>query len=106
VRRRERRGILIFFLLTVVVLSGCSYLGVAQKKSKDEDRIAVKHEIFTTLEEPQGLIKNYGGMVEDENVDWVWLKPGTRFGNYHTVAVALFKNFSLATVPRLTELLT
>jgi len=105
VRRRERRLLLISFLVTLMALSGCSYLGI-KKKDKDKEEIVVKDEIYTTLEEPQCVIKNYAGMVEDENVDWVWLKPDTRFGKYHTVTVGLFKNFSLATAPRMTELFT
>jgi hypothetical protein len=101
--QEEKKLFLIVFLFTMVILEGCSYLGI-QKKNKDEGKVAMKDEMYTTLEEPQSVIKNYAGMIEDENVDWVWLKPDTQFRKYRTVAVAQFKNFSLATTPRMTEL--
>jgi hypothetical protein len=105
VRRKGRRLFTVVFLLISLGLMGCTYLGI-QKKKKEEEKVVVKDEMYTTLEEPQSVIKNYAGMVEDENVSWVWLKPDTRFGRYRSVAVVHFKNFSLATVPRMTELIT
>lgn len=103
-----KRGLcLIIVLLTTVWFSGCTYLGIQKKKKeKDSKEMSIRDEIYTTLEEPQSVIKNYAGMVEDESVDWVWLKPDTRFGKYRTVAVTHFRNFSLATDLQMTDLFT
>ena len=105
-RQKEKRFFLMVFLLVTVCFIGCASLGLQKKKNKSESKIIVKDELYTTLEEPQGLIKNYAGMVEDEHVDWVWLKTDTRFGKYRTVSVAPFKNFSRVADPRMTGLFT
>jgi len=110
VRQMKGRSMLVILLLTMIVLGGCSYLGLQKKKGKEaseeEAKLVVKDEVYATMEEPQGAIKNYAGMVEDENVDWVWLKPETAFGRYRTVAIGLFKNYSRVSTPKMNELIS
>ena len=105
-KQKEKRFLLMIFLFAAVCFIGCASLGLQKKKNKSESEITVKDELYTTLEEPQSVIKNYAGMVEDEHVDWVWLKPDTRFGKYRTVSIASFKNFSRVADPRMTGLFT
>jgi hypothetical protein len=46
------------------------------------------------FEPPERLIKDYNGMVEGEEVNWVWLKLGVRLRSYPSITIKPFKNLS------------
>ena len=53
-----------------------------------------------------GFIPDYTGMIEGDNVDWIWTKPGVNLSQYKTVAVPEFGNLSNQTDVTAQDLLT
>lgn len=102
--------LLITIILSTLICNSCFFLkklDVKKKESKEnEEKLVIKEEIYSTLEEPQSIINNYSGMVEDELIDWVWLRPDTHFGRYKTVTVVPFKNLSFAQSSKMEDFLT
>jgi len=77
------RSKFLFSLLTIsylCLLIGCFNKGANSKK--------------LYFEPPERLIKDYTGMVEGEEVDWVWLKLGFRLRSYPSITIKPFKNLT------------
>ena len=77
------RGKFLFSLLTIpylCLLIGCFNKGANSKK--------------LYFEPTERLIKEYTGMVEGEEVDWVWLKLGFRLRSYPSISITPFKNLT------------
>jgi len=73
----------IFFFITILhfcLLNGCINKGSTNKK--------------LYFEPPPRLIRDYIGMIEGEELNWVWLKLGTRFTNYQSITIKPFQNLT------------
>lgn len=44
-----------------------------------------------------GFIPDYADMAEGDDVNWIWVKPGTSFSSFKTVQVPQFENLSKET---------
>lgn len=73
----------IFYIIAVIhvfLMIGCFNKGSDGKK--------------LYFEPPGRLIRDYTGMVEEEQVNWAWLKLGVRLRSYPNIAIKPFKDFT------------
>jgi hypothetical protein len=49
---------------------------------------------FREADEVWDFIPDYTGMIEGDDVDWIWMKPGLDLSKYKTVVVPMFENRS------------
>lgn len=50
----------------------------------------VESKEYKEKKDPTGFIKNYEGMEEGNDINWVYLKPGVKFGKYNSVKIESF----------------
>lgn len=49
---------------------------------------------YKEKKEPTGFIKNYEGMIEGDDIKWVYVKEGVKFGKYNSVKVEPFETIA------------
>ncbi len=71
------------FLASVIMAVLIFFSGDALAK-KDK---FVESKEYKEKKEPTGFIKNYEGMLEGDDIKWVYVKEGVKFGKYNSVRV-------------------
>lgn len=74
------------FLFSFIIIILACFLFGCFNKGPTTDRLY--------FEPPTRLIDNYSSMVEEEEVNWAWLKFDVRFGNYRSITIKPFQNLS------------
>ena len=49
---------------------------------------------YKEKKEPTGFIKNYEGMIEGDDIKWVYVKEGVKFGKYNSVRIESFETIA------------
>jgi len=89
------KSTLLFSVITSIVLITCMS-GCMNKETSP---------VRLYYEPPQRLINDYRGMVSMEGIAWTWLKLGVRLGNYDSITLKPFHNFTLVEDQNITAVL-
>lgn len=93
----RRASLLIIFVSVLLLWSAWAYS--ADILTKDRDFMDPEEGVW-------GFIPDYTDMTEGDNVNWIWVKPGTSFSAFKTVQVQEFENLWKETDVTAQDLLT
>jgi TolB-like protein len=97
IRSRRKASLSTFLVFILLLWSVSAYC--ADVLTKDNDFMDPEAGAW-------GFIPDYTDMVEGDDVNWIWTKPGLNFTGYKTVAVTEFENLSNETDVMAQDLLT
>lgn len=89
------------FLASLLLIISLMVLPAYAKKD-----VLMEDSDFREADEVWDFIPDYTGMIEGDNVNWIWSKPGLDLSKYKTVTVPMFENRSRMIDVNAQELLT
>ena len=97
IRSRRKASLSTFLVFILLLWSVSAYC--ADVLTKDNDFMDPEAGAW-------GFIPDYTDMVEGDDVNWIWIKPGLNLTGYKTVTVTEFENISTETDVMAQDLLT